>query len=89
MTFNHPCPCCDRYAPCSWVPYYVDSDPDRDPFYDFTRMPDTTVRGLADGYDDGKIDAVIEEMLRLRSLVRAYRLESQPVIRETSRTVTS
>lgn len=72
------CPCCGRYGRCSWFPYYRQDDPERDPYYDLEAMPATTMRGLADGYDDGMIDAVIEELLRLRSLAAAHRLAPQP-----------
>ena len=51
------------------------SGTDWDSFYDPEqeryRLEDMTsqqVRGLADGYDDGRIDAVIDEYLRLREL---------------------
>lgn len=80
MTFNPEtdCPCCGRYGKCSWFPYYRADDPERDPYHDLAAMPAQTMRGLADGYDDGMIDEVIEELLRLRSLAAAHRLAPQP-----------
>jgi hypothetical protein len=36
--------------------------------YRIEDMTDQQVRGLADGYDDGRIDAVINEHLRLKEM---------------------
>lgn len=49
-----------------WEQYY---DPEQER-YRFEDMTDVQILGLADGYDDGRIDAVIFEMLKLREAAR-------------------
>lgn len=55
---------------------YDRSDPwdaweDDDCGYDMGRIPDQVILGLPDGYDDPHIDAVVEELIRLRRAIRA------------------
>jgi hypothetical protein len=47
-----------------WESFY-DQDEER---YRLEDMSSQQIRGLADGYDDTRIDAVINEYLRLREL---------------------
>jgi hypothetical protein len=73
---------CERYGNCSWSAYWRpdttgppdDENPDgwwEPGWFDFQAMPDTVVRGLGDGYDDRQIDALVDEVIRLRTLERA------------------
>ena len=48
-----------------WEQYLFDEDSGQDG-YDMDRIPEVVVLGLADGYDDGRIDAVIMAYLELR-----------------------
>ena len=38
--------------------------------YDMERIPDQVIMGLIDSYDDGHIDAVVFELIRLREAER-------------------
>lgn len=65
-----------------WEAFY-DQDEER---YRFEDMTDVQIMGLGDGYDDGRIDAVIAEFLRLRSRHedRGVRNPSSPGEQEVS-----
>ncbi len=52
----------------SWAPYQDEEDG-----YDVAAIPDMTILGLADGYDDPRIDAVIHAYLTCRKYVRKIR----------------
>lgn len=45
----------------SWEDYYEEGWG-----YDVAAMPDQVILGLIDGYDDGRIDAVVLEYLKIR-----------------------
>jgi len=47
-----------------WEKYWDEEDEG----YRLDLMSDQEIRGLADGYDDGRIDAVIMAYLRLRNI---------------------
>jgi hypothetical protein len=68
---TEPCRCgCERYQDCSWAPYWVEETEEHYAHFDFLAMPDIVLEGLTDGYDDRQIDAVVEELIRLRRLAR-------------------